>query len=76
MKVPIIVRTTNIEAQEKYAASHDRAADSLANQLSSETDPVMRERLALKLRRHKDQAEFCRKQAAQLRTEAGDDPAR
>ena len=65
-----IERTGPIEFHERMAEREDAAAAASASLLSYSTDPSQRERLAKKMRRSKEQAEFHRATAARLREES------
>jgi hypothetical protein len=62
-----IAREPPEEFHERMAVRYDDAAKAYASQISTTKDPVLRERLAAKARQQKQQAEYSRQKAAELR---------
>lgn len=67
-----ISRTDPADAQDRLAASHERAAVAFAGELSTSTDPVHRDYLE-SIQKNKAQAVFCREQGGRMRREAGEE---
>jgi hypothetical protein len=64
--MPRIERRSAIETHLRQAELQDRAAASLASELSTERDPDLRERIATRVRRAREAAQFHRDTAAKL----------
>jgi len=66
-EMPHIGQPAPWELQERLAKSYEAAAASYAHELSTERDPVTRDRLAAKAKRSREQAAWHQAKAAELK---------